>query len=375
MWCSSHCCRMSTHHQKQKDVGQDTQRAKEEPVSLKRPKFGKLPLEAKHQQAPTAGLGPSLSRIHLNLPLLLTCNPKKHPPHPKNLPHHLKFEPPELPEESQKLQTMWTIEEFLAILPLLLHLILSTEASAQVDLICSCGSNLRFCFLEAHKNNLFHWAGVWQDEGYYQKCDISMLENGVYSVHTCTESARCSSPGNPQLVTIVDSNGIYKHQTQVPSRDKIYENLLSKTMHTNLSFNTAEASIFMLKQALSIKQKQYMELYLIWSDCYNDNALDKELRGLAVFSHASGSYLIASIPNLTEPEDENLFLPGSLSEEQRKMEVALREADLYSSVSNVRDAARAKSLAYKDKRDSEEDSRIVQSKIMEATLLAKSMKM
>ncbi|KAF9020344.1 hypothetical protein BDP27DRAFT_1377943 [Rhodocollybia butyracea] len=46
-------------------------------------------------------------------------------------------EPPELPDESQKSQTTRTIEEFLAILPLLLRLILSTEASAQVDLSVS----------------------------------------------------------------------------------------------------------------------------------------------------------------------------------------------------------------------------------------------
>lgn len=112
------------------------------------------------------------------------------------------------------------------LLPRFLHLILAGEASAEVKDLCACGrgqprtvhcqdcyqyqSACELCFVDHHANQPFHWARVWQAEGYYRKTDISCLLDNQYAIHVCSRgSLRCTNPGPRNLVTIVHTNGIH----------------------------------------------------------------------------------------------------------------------------------------------------------------------
>lgn len=115
--------------------------------------------------------------------------------------------------------------QFIAEMPKLLRLILSSEAGTEVGTRCSCESgksrtvqchdcfkyetSCEQCFIDRHQTNPFHWPKVWQPEGFYRKMDIACLLNNTYSIHICPRGPCCRSPSPPQKVTVVDTNGIH----------------------------------------------------------------------------------------------------------------------------------------------------------------------
>ncbi|KAE9384435.1 hypothetical protein BT96DRAFT_892463 [Gymnopus androsaceus JB14] len=123
------------------------------------------------------------------------------------------------------------MEDFIAILPILLFYILSGEAGSEITTPCPCGSNLprlfqcndcfkyqtscETCFLRNHINNPFHWARVWQpEEGLYRKMDISCLDSNQYTISLCPYGSICKEPDpTPYKMTIVHTNGV--HATRI----------------------------------------------------------------------------------------------------------------------------------------------------------------
>ncbi|KAE9398182.1 hypothetical protein BT96DRAFT_822298 [Gymnopus androsaceus JB14] len=119
------------------------------------------------------------------------------------------------------------MEDFIAILPILLFYILSGEAGSEVTTPCPCGSNLphlfqcndcfkyqtscETCFICNHINNPFHWARVWQpEEGLYHKMDISCLDSNQYTILLCPYGSVCKEPDpTPYKMTVVHTNGVH----------------------------------------------------------------------------------------------------------------------------------------------------------------------
>ncbi|KAF9058584.1 hypothetical protein BDP27DRAFT_1240595 [Rhodocollybia butyracea] len=116
--------------------------------------------------------------------------------------------------------------DFVAKLTELQYYILAGEASEIVNHLCQCGSGLycnvkchdcfqykatcEKCYIRDHFHNPFHWVRVWQREGWYLKADISYLDNNQYTIQLpCSRGSLCKEPTNPNIVTLVDMNGIH----------------------------------------------------------------------------------------------------------------------------------------------------------------------
>ncbi|KAE9398647.1 hypothetical protein BT96DRAFT_994712 [Gymnopus androsaceus JB14] len=134
-------------------------------------------------------------------------------------------ETPKVEEPKKSTQTANTMAEFIELLLLLIHLILSREATNDVRTSCPCGSgaartvqchdcykyetSCEQCFVNRHANNPFHWPKMWQREGFYRKMDIACLLSHTYAIHLCSKAARCLNPSPPQKVTVGDTNSIH----------------------------------------------------------------------------------------------------------------------------------------------------------------------
>jgi hypothetical protein len=63
------------------------------------------------------------------------------------------------------------------------------------------------CIVQAHQNNPFHWAQVWDSEcGFFVKHDILALGGTISLGHN---GADCPNPKNNILFTIVDTNSVH----------------------------------------------------------------------------------------------------------------------------------------------------------------------
>ena len=116
--------------------------------------------------------------------------------------------------------------EFVENLPKLQFYLIAGEASPKVNDLCQCGSGLyrlvacddcfqyettcEKCFIRDHLHHPFHWAKVWQNDGWYLKVDISFLEKNQYIIQLpCSRGSVCKEPTNYNVVTLVDTNGIH----------------------------------------------------------------------------------------------------------------------------------------------------------------------
>lgn len=117
--------------------------------------------------------------------------------------------------------------EFIENLPKLQFHLIAAEACIKVNELCKCGSGLyrrvacdecyhyeatcEKCFIRDHCHHPFHWAKVWQSDGFFLKVDISFLENNSYTIQLpCSKgSFVCKEPTNCNIVTLVDTNGIH----------------------------------------------------------------------------------------------------------------------------------------------------------------------
>lgn len=65
------------------------------------------------------------------------------------------------------------------------------------------------CFLDAHRNNPFHWAHVWDNAaGFFIRRDISLLRSD-WSLHLGHGGNQCPHADSSILFTVIDGNGIH----------------------------------------------------------------------------------------------------------------------------------------------------------------------
>ncbi|KAE9395594.1 hypothetical protein BT96DRAFT_997514 [Gymnopus androsaceus JB14] len=227
-------------------------------------------------------------------------------------------------KKKQMTQTAESMAEFMENLPKLQFHLIAAEACAKVNELCKCGSGLyrliacdecydyeatcEKCFIRDHYHHPFHWAKVWQTDGFFLKVDISYLENNTYTIQLpCSKgSSVCKDTYNnfrknvemPQLflrlykdavllsrrkhrafisacITYRDraasweekaqrakrySNGIiqgiYQHHSKVPSQEKIYQQLLLNNATSFADGDAGNMELYLIQQGLAIQHEQ-----------------------------------------------------------------------------------------------------------------------
>lgn len=117
------------------------------------------------------------------------------------------------------------LEDFMPHLSTLQECMIKHYADPKVRELCACNRGGRRttrchdcrqyltscseCFIQAHHNNPFHWADMWEEEnGFFIRRDISLLGTS-WSLHLGHNRARCPHANSLILFTIVDGNGIH----------------------------------------------------------------------------------------------------------------------------------------------------------------------
>ncbi|KAJ6555358.1 hypothetical protein DFH09DRAFT_1084916 [Mycena vulgaris] len=145
-------------------------------------------------------------------------------PHPSILPapsHPTESQPASKAKLTQNAQLL---EDFGAHFDLLAALLLEYEADDRAGSPCACGRDdmiastqcndcteyemsCSACFVNAHIQNPFHWAEVWDSsQGFFIRHDISKLGHIIQLGH---QGQGCPAPIGERLFTIVDANGIH----------------------------------------------------------------------------------------------------------------------------------------------------------------------
>ncbi|KIK52554.1 hypothetical protein GYMLUDRAFT_64182 [Collybiopsis luxurians FD-317 M1] len=141
---------------------------------------------------------------------------------------------------------------------------------------------------------------------------------------------------------------LYRHHMQVPSREKIHQLLLASTS-PSMEFSQ-NSSMFLIQLGLAIEHSQQ------WIKGKKALNQTETVRKEIVMPGVQD--LVLSISSDLELENELLYLPSSLlpndqqtrnSEELAKLEGRIHVGELFDSIIFVRNAAKYKSLAYKDK--------------------------
>ncbi|KAJ7793798.1 hypothetical protein B0H14DRAFT_2393108, partial [Mycena olivaceomarginata] len=84
------------------------------------------------------------------------------------------------------------------------------------------------CFVEAHRQNPFHWAEVWDTlEGLFIQHDISKLGHII-------QLGSCPSPCGEQLFTVVDGNGIHSTRLSFCGCYELPPNKMRQLMRSRL---------------------------------------------------------------------------------------------------------------------------------------------
>jgi hypothetical protein len=123
------------------------------------------------------------------------------------------------------LQNSQLLDDYQGNFDLLGDLLLESEADLLTGTPCSCATgpnNQRTvqchdcigyrmscppCFVQAHLQNPFHWAEIWDfEQGFLVRHDISKLDHVIQLGHNGNP---CNSPGTPRGFTIVDHNGVH----------------------------------------------------------------------------------------------------------------------------------------------------------------------
>ncbi|KAJ7089398.1 hypothetical protein C8R44DRAFT_556861, partial [Mycena epipterygia] len=126
-------------------------------------------------------------------------------------------------------QSAQLLAEYGDKLPDIIRLWVARKSSAHIDTPCYCGEGVRTtqcrdcrqydlscetCWIKNHKNNPFHWAHVWKPQlGFFVKHDISAVGGGTHSTTLGHYGKPCPNAGNPQMMTVVEPNGI--HATKI----------------------------------------------------------------------------------------------------------------------------------------------------------------
>ncbi|KAE9390199.1 hypothetical protein BT96DRAFT_1002524 [Gymnopus androsaceus JB14] len=130
-------------------------------------------------------------------------------------------------------QTAEIMSDYVKNLPKLQFHLLAGEATTKVHELCQCGLGLhclvacnecfqyqtscKQCFIQHHLHHPFHWAKVYQSDGWYLTVDISCLEQGEYCIQLpCSRGSVCENPMNSNIVTLVHTNGVH-HLEKFPS--------------------------------------------------------------------------------------------------------------------------------------------------------------
>ncbi|KAF8955769.1 hypothetical protein BDZ97DRAFT_1709000 [Flammula alnicola] len=154
-----------------------------------------------------------------------------------------------VPVLSAKKQASALLEEFRAVLPELIDLVLDHNANPYFDDACSCNRpgakhttkcndcfmyqiSCSECFIDAHRGNPMHWAEVWDAQrGFFIRHDISRLRTEGYATHLGHHGSHCPNPASETdlLFHFIDTNGI--HNTKVrfcgcPGAPKRYQQLM-----------------------------------------------------------------------------------------------------------------------------------------------------
>ncbi|KAJ7664648.1 hypothetical protein DFH06DRAFT_1392447 [Mycena polygramma] len=127
--------------------------------------------------------------------------------------------------------------------------LLEYETDAAVGTACRCGQPDKICttqchdctgyqiscaqcFVEAHRQNPFHWAEVWDKlQGFFIRHDISKLEHVIQLGHN---GGTCPSPCGEQLFTVVDTNGIHSTRLAFCGCHELPPNKVKQLMRSRL---------------------------------------------------------------------------------------------------------------------------------------------
>ncbi|KAF9059672.1 hypothetical protein BDP27DRAFT_1431028 [Rhodocollybia butyracea] len=168
--------------------------------------------------------------------------------------------------------------------------------------------------------------------------------------------------------------GIYQHTTPVPSKTKIYEQLLASNTPTKVSKASEDEGdrlLYVIQQGLMIQNKQERirgkltvnQTETVMKDIKaQQTKLTKELKAFretqALISPDVVD-LIAELPDC-EIEDEKLFLPSDMTEAERmlylpdaliQIECKVRDGDLHDSIHEVHNAAKAYSATHSQRKE------------------------
>ncbi|KIK67638.1 hypothetical protein GYMLUDRAFT_237862 [Collybiopsis luxurians FD-317 M1] len=148
---------------------------------------------------------------------------------------------------------------------------------------------------------------------------------------------------------------IYQHHLQVPSREQIYQKILTSTAPEKEFSNNSSVYLIQLGVFTYSDNESWKEIL------HDRESLTQQIGQfceLQVVIMPGVQDLVLSIPSDEQPELEVLYLPSYLPPELRKtrnldelaeLEAQVRVGELYDCILAVRNAAKYKSLAYKDK--------------------------